>query len=457
MISGFGGFGVLAVDQPDLFYARQQMAFSLGSHIVLACMGMSVPFLVVLAEWKGRRTGDLVYATLARRWAKVMGVLFAVGAVSGTILSFEFGILWPRWMGRFGDVMGLPFAIEGFAFFLEAIFIGIYLYGWDRLPPRVHLWAGVPIGIAGVASAFFVVAANGWMNDPTGFTLDARGNVTHVDPWAALFNSALWPEAIHMILAAFIVGGCLVAMPYGWAMLRGRRTRYERIGLLLPLTVAMLAAPLQIVVGDWAARHVAEHQPAKLAAMEGLYATTKGAPLHLGGIYIDNEVKGGIRIPDGLSILAFHNPNAVVKGLAEVPPADRAPVNVVRIAFQLMVAIGTAMLGLGLWMLLAWRKRRTVPRSRWFLRAVVLAGPASVAALECGWITTEVGRQPWIVWNVMRVRDAVTDAPNIRFGYYLLLLVYAFMAVFTVIVVRRLTRAPLPAELLTQSDPDEAA
>ena len=170
---------------------------------------------------EGQRTGDLVYATLARRWAKVMGVLFAVGAVSGTILSFEFGILWPRWMGRFGDVMGLPFAIEGFAFFLEAIFIGIYLYGWDRLPPRVHLWAGVPIGIAGVASAFFVVAANGWMNDPTGFTLDASGNVTHVDPWAALFNSALWPEAIHMILAAFIVGGCLVATPYGWAMLRG--------------------------------------------------------------------------------------------------------------------------------------------------------------------------------------------------------------------------------------------
>ncbi len=439
--------GVLALDQPDLFYARQQMAFSLGSHIVLACIGMSVPFLVVLAEWKAQRTGDLVYATLARRWAKAVGVLFAVGAVSGTILSFEFGILWPRWMGRFGDVMGLPFAIEGFAFFLEAIFIGIYLYGWDRLPPRVHLWAGVPIGVAGVASAFFVVAANGWMNDPTGFTLDARGNVTHVDPWAAMFNSALWPEAIHMILAAFIVGGCLVAMPYGWAMLRGRRTRYERVGLLLPLTVAMVAAPLQVIVGDWAARHVAEHQPAKLAAMEGLYATTKGAPLHLGGVYVDNEVKGGIPIPDGLSILAFHNPHAVVKGLADVAPADRPPVNVVRTAFQLMVMIGTAMLGLGVWMLLAWRKRRNVPRSRWFLRAVVAAGPASVVALECGWVTTEVGRQPWIVWQVMRVRDAVTNAPNIRFGYYLLLMVYAFMAVFTIIVLRRLMRVPLPPEL----------
>jgi cytochrome d ubiquinol oxidase subunit I len=217
----------------------------------------------------------------------------------------------------------------------------------------------------------------------------------------------------------------------------------------------MVAAPLQIVVGDWSARHVAQHQPAKLAAMEGLYTTERDAPLHIGGLYIDNEVKGGIEIPDGLSILAFHNPHAVVKGLAAVPPADRAPVNVVRIAFQLMVAIGTALVGLGLWMLLAWRRRRTVPRSRWFLRAVVLAGPASVVALECGWITTEVGRQPWIVWRVMRVRDAVTDAPNIRYGYYLLVLVYAFMAVFSVIVVRRLTRAPLPAELIALRDPDD--
>src|SRR5438477_3523089 len=212
------------------------MAFSLGAHIILACIGMSVPFLVVLAEWKGHRTGDLVYATLARRWAKAMGVLFAVGAVSGTILSFEFGILWPRWMGRFGDVMGLPFAIEGFAFFLEAIFIGIYLYGWDRLPPRVHLWSGVPIGIAGVASAFFVVAANGFMNTQTGFRL-VRGKVVAVHPWTAMFNTSLWPEATHMILAAFIVTGYLVAMPHALALLRGSRERRRRIGFLVPFVV----------------------------------------------------------------------------------------------------------------------------------------------------------------------------------------------------------------------------
>jgi cytochrome d ubiquinol oxidase subunit I len=428
---------MLGVDQPDLFYARQQMAFSLGFHIVLACIGMSVPFLVVFTEWRGYRTGDVVYTALARRWAKAVGVLFAVGAVSGTILSFEFGILWPRWMGRFGDVMGLPFAIEGFAFFLEAIFIGIYLYGWDRLPPKVHIWTGVPIGIAGVASAFFVVAANGWMNDPTGFRIDAQGNVVDVRPWKALFNSALWPEATHMILAAFIVGGFLFAMPYGWAMLHGRRRRYERLGLLIPLTMALVAAPIQIVVGDWAARHVAVHQPVKLAAMEGLDRTQAGAPLHA----------GPIPIPRGLSILAFHNPNAVVTGLDSVPKEERPPVNVVRVAFQAMVAIGTLFVLLGVWLLYTWRKRKEMPRSRWFLRSVVAAGPAAVLALECGWVVTEVGRQPWIVWRTMLVRDAVTSAPNIRYGYFLLIVVYAFMTLFAITVLRRLARQPLPEEV----------
>jgi cytochrome d ubiquinol oxidase subunit I len=443
--------GVLGASQPDLFYARQQMALSLGTHIVIACLGMAFPFLVVVAEWRGNRTGDLIYTTLARRWAKAMGVLFAVGAVSGTILSFEFGILWPRWMGRFGAVMGLPFAIEGFAFFLEAIFIGIYLYGWDRLPARVHQAVGIGIGIAGVASAFFVVAANGWMNDPTGFRL-VGGKVVDVKPWAALFNSSLWPEATHMILGAFIVAGCLVATPHAWALLRGRGTRYHRVGLALALTVAMIAVPLQIVVGDWAARHVALKQPTKLAAIEGVTHTTKGAALHIGGIYVDGEVKGAIRIPNLLSLLAYDDPHATVQGLDAVPVSDRPPVNVVRTSFQLMVAIGFALLALGAWIGLAWRRRHALPRSRWFLRAAVLSGPAAVLALECGWVVTEVGRQPWIVYRVMRVRDAVSDAPGLRYGYFLLIAVYTVLAIATFTVLRRLARVPLPAEM--EATPD---
>ena len=435
--------GVMAVVQPDLFYARQQMALSLGTHIVIASLGMAFPFLVVLAEWRGARTGDAIYVTLARRWAKAMGVLFAVGAVTGTILSFEFGILWPRWMGRFGAVMGLPFAIEGFAFFLEAIFIGIYLYGWDRVPPRVHRRVGIAIGVAGVASAFFVVAANGWMNEPTGFRI-VGGKVVDVKPWAAMFNSALWPEATHMILGAFIVTGCLVATPHAWALLRGRGTRYHRTGLALALTLAMVAAPIQIVVGDWAARHVAEKQPIKLAGLEGVTRTQRGAALHSGGLSVDGEVKGAIRIPDGLSLLAYGDAHATVKGLETVPAADRPPVNVVRTSFQIMVAIGFGFLALGAWLALAWKRRRALPGSRWFLRAAVTAGPAAVLALECGWVVTEVGRQPWIVYRVMRTRDAVSDASGLRYGYILLLAVYTVLTIATFAVLRRLARTPLP-------------
>ncbi|HEX4493927.1 MAG TPA: cytochrome ubiquinol oxidase subunit I [Acidimicrobiia bacterium] len=428
-----------AASAPDLLYARQQMALSLGWHIVIACTGMAFPVIAVFAEWRGQRTGDPVYTQLARSWSKALAVLFAIGAVSGTILSFEFGILWPRWMSTYGDVMGLPFAIEGFAFFTEAIFVGIYLYGWDRLPPRVHLWSGIPIGIAGLASAFFVVAANGFMNTPTGFKV-VDGKIVSVHPWAAMFNTSLWPEATHMILAAFIVTGFLVAMPHALALLRGSRDRYRRIGFLIPFAIACAVVPLQIVAGDWAARHVAVHQPVKLAAMEGLGKTTRGAPIHIGGFYTDGHVRFGIEIPDALSFLAFHHTNAVVQGLESVPPADRPPVNVVRFAFQTMVGIGTAMLGLGIWLMLAWRKRRDLPRSRWFYRLALVAGPAAVVALECGWITTEVGRQPWIVYNLMRTRDAVSTASGLRYGYFLLIVVYTALTVGAITVLRRLSR-----------------
>ena len=433
----------------ELFYARQQMALSLGWHIVLACMGIGFPVVVLVTERRHLRTGDPVARELARHWSKILGVLFAVGAVSGTILSFEFGILWPEWMRRYGDVVGLPFAIEGIAFFVEAIFVGIYLYGWDRLPPRVHWWTGVPIAVAGVASAFFVVAANSWMNDPTGFALGADGMPTDIHPWKAMFNRALFPEALHMILAALMVAGFLTASVYAVGMLRGRRDRFHRLGLLIPLTLGCVVAPVQILAGDIAARHVAVHQPVKLAAMEGLQDTRTGAPFTIGGIYRDGEVVGGIEIPKLLSLLAFHDPGHVVIGLDSVPPGDRPPVNVVRIAFQAMVAIGSALLVLALWLAWSWKRRRDHPASRWFLRAAVVAGPAAVVALEAGWVVTEVGRQPWIVYGVMRVRDAVNTADGLRYGYFGLLLVYAALTVATVAVLRRTARqrrAGQPAE-----------
>jgi cytochrome d ubiquinol oxidase subunit I len=434
---------VLAATPADLIAARSQMALSLGWHIILACLGVGFPGLVLLAEWRGVRTGDPAWRLLARRWARGLGVLFAVGAVSGTILSFEMGILWPGLMGTYGEVIGLPFAIEGIAFFIEAIFLGIYLYAWDRLPARAHLLAGVPIVIAGVSSAFFVVCANAWMNSPRGFDL-VNGQVTNVDPWAAMFNPATPPQTIHMIIAAFIVAGFLVSGVYAVAMLRGRRDRYHRLGFLLPFTMAAALTPVQIVVGDYVARFVADHQPVKLAAMEGVFQTARGVPLHLGGVVIDDQLRYALEIPFGLSLLAHLDPNAEITGLEAVPRENWPPVMIVHYGFQIMVALGLALLLLGLWLAWAWWRRRDMPRSRWFLRAAALAGPAAVVALEAGWVTTEVGRQPWIVYDHLRTSEAVSAAPGLRGGLYLLIVVYAILTVTTVLVLRRLARVPVP-------------
>ncbi|HEV7826981.1 MAG TPA: cytochrome ubiquinol oxidase subunit I [Mycobacteriales bacterium] len=427
-----------AASPADLAAARSQMALSLGWHIIVACLGVGMPAITLLAEWRGMRTGDPVYRRLAHVWARSMGVLFAVGAVSGTILSFEMGLLWPGLMGRFGDVIGLPFTMEGLAFFIEAIFLGIYLYGWDKLSPRAHLLSGIPLIVAGVASAFFVVTANAWMNQPVGFRLGPDGRAVDVDPWGAMFNPATPPQTVHMILAAFMVAGFLMASVYAVAMLRGRRDRYHRVGFLLPFAVAAAITPVQIVVGDWAAHFVASNQPVKLAAMEGLYETESSVPLHLGGIYVGDELKYAVPIPYMLSLLAHWDPQAEVLGLAEVPPDERPPVNIVHLSFQIMVGCGFFLLALGAWAAFAWWRRRGLPASRWFLRGTACSGAVAVLALECGWITTEVGRQPWIVYGIQRTVDAVNPAPGLRLGFVAVLVVYTVLTIATVYVLRRL-------------------
>ncbi|HSV68011.1 MAG TPA: cytochrome ubiquinol oxidase subunit I [Mycobacteriales bacterium] len=423
----------------DLMAAREQMALSLGWHIVLACLGVGLPALTAFMEWRGVRTGDETYTLLARRWAKVMGMLFAVGAVSGTILSFELGLLWPGLMGTYGQVVGLPFALEGFAFFIEAIFVGIYLYAWDRLSPRAHLLSAVPVIVAGVASAFFVVCANAWMNQPSGFQL-VGGRMTEVDPWAAMFNPATPPQTIHMILAAFIVAGFTTAAVYAVGMLRGRRDRYHRLGLLVPFTFAAILTPVQIGVGDYAARFLADRQPVKLAAIEAVYQTGSHVPLHLGGIVRDGELRYAVEIPNGLSLLVGYRPDTVVRGLDIAAPADRPPVGVVHLSFDLMVSIGLSLLLLGLWLGIAWWRRRDLPRSPWFLRLTALAGVAAVVALEAGWVVTEVGRQPWVVYGQLRTLDAVNPAPGLVVGLVAVVAVYAVMTVATVYVLRRMVR-----------------
>jgi cytochrome bd ubiquinol oxidase subunit I len=438
--------GVDAANQHYLFEARQIQALSFAVHIPLVCFGIAFPALVVFTEWMGHRSGDEIYLTLARRWSKVMAALFAAGVVTGTILSFELGILWPAFMSTFGQVFGLGFTLEGISFFTEAIFIGIYIYGWDRLSPRLHMLSGLPIVVAGIAGSLMVIAVNGWMNHPGGFRIVGR-KVVDVHPWSALFdNRTFWHELVHMYLAGYMVVGFGVAAVYASGWLRGRRGRYTRVAIAVPLAAAALAAPLQVVVGDWAGRDVARSQPVKLAAFEGLGQTTKGAPIHLLGWYTDGHVRFGIELPRLLSLLSRHDPDATVTGLDSVPVADQPPVNVVRIAFQTMVGIGMLLAALALVVLVTWWRRRRLPRSPWFYRALVLAGPLSVVALIAGWVTTEVGRQPWIVYRVMRTKQAVTGANGIPVGYGALVVVYVGLAVAVWWVLRRLAAAPLPEE-----------
>jgi cytochrome bd ubiquinol oxidase subunit I len=434
--------------QPDLREARQMQAISLGVHIPIVCFGIAFPAMIVFVEGLYLRTGDLTYKALAKRWSKVALILFAVGVVTGTILSFEFGLLWPNFMATFGEVFGVAFGLEGISFFVEAIFIAIYVYGWDRLSDRAHILTGIPIVLSGFAGSFNVIAVNGWMNSPDGFDV-VDGRVVNPRPWDALFNANMWHELIHMYLAGYIVAGFIVAGVYAYAWLKGRRDRYHRTGLVVTLAFASLAAPVQGVVGDWAGRQVADSQPVKLATFEGLSRTEAGAPFTIGGFYDEStgDVEYGIEVPKMLSLLAYHDPNATVTGLDAAPPQDRPPVNVVRFAFQTMAGIGVALALLGALFLLTWFHRRRLPRSKWFYRAVMAAGPLSLVALICGWITTEVGRQPWIVYQVMRTEQAVTAANGLEVGYVTLLIVYLALGAAVVWLLRRLARRPPSTEV----------
>jgi cytochrome bd ubiquinol oxidase subunit I len=431
----------LAAESSNLLAARNQMAFTLGFHIVFACLGVALPATILVANYIGLKKGDGDAMELARRWSKAMAVTFAVGAVTGTVLSFEFGLLWPEFMDRWGGVFGVAFAIEGIFFFLEAIFLAVYIYGWKRLGGWAHWWSGVPMFVTGIGGAFSVVAANSWMNQPQGFTLNAAGKVVDVDPVKVLLNPATGYEVPHMILAAYMVTGFLVASIYAVGMLKGRRDRLHKLGLVIPLTIACIATPIQLFVGDTAAREVADHQPAKFAAMECIYESGTHQPEQIGGICVDNEVKGGISIPNLDSFLVGWSADTFVTGLEDIPVDERPPANtLLHLSFDAMVGIGTALMGLALWFGFVWWKRREIPRTPWFLRAVAVSGVGAIVAMWCGWIVTEVGRQPWIVQGYMRTEEAVTEAEGIWFTFGLVMLLYAGLGTIAILVLRGMSR-----------------
>lgn len=423
----------------NLMAARYQMALSLGFHIVLSCCGVALPALMYAMHRRGIKRHDEDAIVLAKKWSKVAAVLFAVGAVSGTILSFEMGLLWPGLMSTYGDVIGLPFALEGIAFFTEAVFIGIYLYGWGRLTPRVHLNTLIPIIISGAFGTFCIISVNAWMNAPTGFDLDADGQVINVRPLAAMFNSAVLGQSVHMFVAAYAVTGFLVASVYAVGMLRGRDDARHRLGLSVALAFAGIAAVIQPFVGHLTGARLAEDQPSKLAAIELATESETRAPLVLGGVLIDDEVKLAIEIPLLGSVVATNSLNGEVPGLDDFAPEDRPPANIVHLAFQTMVGAGTVMAMVAVWYW--WRKRRhDDPWNVWLLRAIVLCGGLSVIALQAGWVTTEVGRQPWIVYRVMRVDEAVTANSGIWISLVVVIAVYASMAYMASRVIRGMAR-----------------
>lgn len=419
-----------ALNMNNLIAARSQMGMSLAFHIIFATIGVALPLMMTVSEWLGRRTGNPVYLLLAKRWAKGTAILLAVGAVSGTVLSFELGLLWPRFMQFAGAMIGMPFSLEGFAFFTEAIFLGIYVYGWDRIPGWFHVLSGFIVAISGAASAIFVTFVNGWMNTPAGFEI-ANGKFANIHPFVAMFNPAGLPEGVHMLLAAYTAAGFATAGIHGWLLLRQGPNRFDEVAIGIALLVGGTAVLLQGISGDALARMVARYQPMKLASLEGQFQTESGAPLRIGGIPFPDkkETKYAIEIPHGLSILAYHTPNALIRGLDQEPQSDWPNVRIVHICFQIMVGCGSILSLFALaagWY--AWRKppfTKHIP----LIRALVWLSPLGYVALEAGWMVTELGRQPWTIYHIMRTRDAVTSMPNISITFALMTSLYLILGI----------------------------
>lgn len=421
----------------EFLAARLQMAVSLGFHIIFAAIGMVMPWFMFLAEWKWLKTKDPVYLDLAKAWARGVAIFFAVGAVSGTVLSFELGMLWPVFMEHAGPIFGMPFSWEGTAFFVEAIALGLFLYGWKRLHPKVHLYIGAIVGIAGVMSGVFVISANGWMNAPSGFDW-IDGKAYNIDPVAAMFNKAWFSQAHHMIIAAFSATGFAVAGIHAILYLKNKLPLHRK-AITIALTFAAVAAILQPLSGDHAAKTVAKLQPAKLAAFESHFETQERAPLIIGGIpdVEKREVKYAIKLPGFLSFLAHGDFNAEVTGLDAFPEEEWPPVPITHYSFQLMVAIGMFLLLLGILFLAGSFKWKHWLEKPWWFYLLIVATPLGFIAIQAGWVVTEVGRQPWIIYGIMKTKDSLTPMPGIQYTFYTITAIYFVLSFIVVWLLSR--------------------
>jgi cytochrome d ubiquinol oxidase subunit I len=422
----------------DFLAARSQMALSLGFHIIYACIGMVMPFFMAVSHYKWLSTQNEVYKNITKAWSKGVAIFFATGAVSGTMLSFELGLLWPKFMLHAGPIFGMPFSLEGTAFFIEAIALGFFLYGWNKLNKWFHWFTGVVVGVSGLASGILVVAANAWMNSPAGFDF-VDGKYINIDPVVAMFNKAWFSQALHMCLAAFTATGFAVAGVHALMILRKQNKDFHYKAFKIAAIFATVCAVLQPISGDLSAKDVAKRQPAKLAAMEALYKTQKPAPLLIGGIVDEKnkKVSYAIELPGALSFLAHGDFKSEVKGLDQIPEDEHPPVAIVHYAFQIMVGIGSFLMLISLIYLFMLLRKKPILERPWVLKLFVLAIPIGYIALEAGWVVTEVGRQPWIIYGVMRTKDAVTPMPGIAWSFYLFLLIYASLNIIVIFLLYR--------------------
>lgn len=448
----------------DLLAARTGFAVSLGFHIIFASIGICLPLLMVIAEWIHLRTNDETYLLLAKRWAKGAAILFAIGAVSGTIIAFQLGLLWPGFMKYAGAIIGMPFSMEGFAFFTEAIFLGIYLYGWDKLPEKWHLLTGLAVAVSGAVSGIFVVTANSWMNNPSGFALAPDGTViaASVNPIEAMFNPGWFHQTLHMTLAAYLSTSAAVCGIHAFLLLRNRESAFHRAAFKIAFGVLAVSAILQPLSGDLSAQHAARAQPEKLAALEGQFKTERGAPLRIGGFPFpdEGETKYAIEIPKLLSFLAFHDFNAEVKGLEAWPAAERPDARVVHIAFQIMVGCGTTLAALAILGLLRAWKKRALPDEPWLLKLFALATPLGFIALEAGWTVTECGRQPWIIYRVLKTADCVTPVPHLLVPFAVFTTLYIFLSIAVVLLLKRqivMTDGPNVLDRIRRQEAEDAS
>ncbi|MGN6397281.1 MAG: cytochrome ubiquinol oxidase subunit I [Mucilaginibacter sp.] len=422
----------------DFIAARSQMAISLGFHIIYSCIGMVMPVFMAVSHYKWIKTGEPVYKNITQAWSKGVAIFFATGAVSGTILSFELGLLWPKFMAHAGPIFGMPFSLEGIAFFIEAIALGFFLYGWNKFNKWFHWFTGILVGVSGIASGILVVSANSWMNNPSGFDF-VNGQYINIDPVKAMFNGSWFSESLHMIIAAFSATGFAVAGIHALMIARKKNVLFHTKAFRIAIVFGAIAAILQPFSGDLSAKNAAAKQPAKLAAMEAYFHTQPYSPLTIGGLpdTAAKKNKYALEIPGLLSFLVYDNFQQPVKALDQIPVKDHPPIAVTHIAFEIMIAIGSAMMLVGLLYFAAiWKKRSWLVKG-WFLKLFILSTPFGFIAVEAGWTVTEVGRQPWIIQGVMRTSEAITPMPGIAYSFYLFTAVYLILSIAVIFLLSR--------------------